>query len=44
MTYSGLTVVSYGGYLNGESFQQDGILTFNGYQYHYSEIYCRQLY
>ncbi len=33
MTYSGLTVVSYGGYLNGESFQQDGILTFNGYQY-----------
>ncbi|MGD9212219.1 MAG: BNR repeat-containing protein [Desulfobacteraceae bacterium] len=33
MTYSGLTVISYGGYLNGESFQQDGILTFNGYQY-----------
>lgn len=33
MTYSGLTVISYGGYLNGESFQQDGILTYNGYQY-----------
>lgn len=33
MTYSGLTVVSYGGYLNGESFQQDGIITYNGYQY-----------
>lgn len=33
MTYSGLGDVSYGGYLNGESFQQDGILTFNGYQY-----------
>ena len=33
MTYSGLTVVSYGGYLNGESFQQEGILTYNGYQY-----------
>ncbi len=32
-TYSGLTDVSYGGYLNGESFQQDGILTYNGYQY-----------
>ncbi len=30
---SGLTVVSYGGYLNGESFQQDGITSFNGYQY-----------
>jgi len=30
---SGLTVVSYGGYLNGESFQQDGIITHNGYQY-----------
>jgi hypothetical protein len=28
-----LSVVSYGGYLNGESFQQDGILTFEGYQY-----------
>ena len=33
LTVSGLTVVSYGGYLNGESFQQDGILTYNGYQY-----------
>jgi hypothetical protein len=30
---SGLTTVSYGGYLNGESFQQDGIVTYNGYQY-----------
>ena len=30
---SGLTIVSYGGYLNGESFQQDGILTQGGYQY-----------
>jgi hypothetical protein len=25
--------VSFGGYLNGEAFQQEGILTFNGYQY-----------
>ena len=33
MTYSGLTKVSYGGYLNGESFQQDGIIYYNGYQY-----------
>lgn len=33
MTYSGLTIVSYGGYLNGESFQQEGIITYNGYQY-----------
>ena len=30
---SGLTLVSYGGYLNGESFQQDAILTHAGYQY-----------
>lgn len=30
---SGLTIISYGGYLNGESFQQDAILSFNGYQY-----------
>ncbi|WP_437960227.1 BNR repeat-containing protein [Sorangium sp. So ce119] len=30
---SGLTVVSYGGYVNGESFQQDAIVSFNGYQY-----------
>jgi hypothetical protein len=28
-----LTIVSYGGYLNGESFQQDGIVTHRGYQY-----------
>ncbi|KYF56273.1 hypothetical protein BE08_09745, partial [Sorangium cellulosum] len=25
--------VSYGGYVNGESFQQDAIVSFNGYQY-----------
>ncbi|MGK4004562.1 BNR repeat-containing protein [Sorangium sp. So ce1036] len=30
---SGLTVVSYGGYVNGESFQQDAIVSFGGYQY-----------
>jgi len=30
---SGVTIVSYGGYLNGESFQEEGILSFNGYQY-----------
>ena len=28
-----MTIVSYGGYLNGESFQQDGIVSYNGYQY-----------
>jgi hypothetical protein len=33
LAYSSQTTVSYGGYLNGESFQQDGILTYNGYQY-----------
>ena len=33
MAFSTQTTVSYGGYLNGESFQQDGILTYNGYQY-----------
>jgi hypothetical protein len=33
LTSAGLTVVSYGGYLNGESFQEEGVLTFNGYQY-----------
>lgn len=33
LTSAGLTVVSYGGYLNGESFQQEGVLTFQGYQY-----------
>ena len=30
---SGLTVVSYGGYLNGESFQQDAIVSFGVFQY-----------
>ena len=30
---SGFTSVSYGGYLNGESFQEDGILSYKGYQY-----------
>ena len=29
----GLTLISYGGYLNGESFQQEAILTHKGYQY-----------
>jgi hypothetical protein len=33
LTTAGLTIVSYGGYLNGESFQQDGIVSYNGYQY-----------
>ena len=33
LTTAGLTVVSYGGYLNGESFQQDGIVSYGGYQY-----------
>jgi hypothetical protein len=33
LTGAGLTVVSYGGYLNGESFQQEGVLSYNGYQY-----------
>ena len=33
LTNAGLTVVSYGGYLNGESFQQDGIVSYQGYQY-----------
>jgi hypothetical protein len=33
LTGAGQTLVSYGGYLNGESFQQEGILSFNGYQY-----------
>ena len=33
LTSAGLTVVSYGGYLNGESFQQDGIVSYQGYQY-----------
>lgn len=30
---SSATAISYGGYVNGESFQQDAILTYNGYQY-----------
>lgn len=33
LTNAGLTIVSYGGYLNGESFQQDGIVSYQGYQY-----------
>lgn len=33
VTNQGLQVISYGGYLNGESFQQDGIVTFGGVQY-----------
>jgi hypothetical protein len=33
LTDAGLTIVSYGGYLNGESFQQDGIVSYGGYQY-----------
>jgi BNR repeat-containing family member len=33
LSSSGLTVVSYGGYLNGESFQQDGIVTYKRQQY-----------
>jgi BNR repeat-containing family member len=33
LSNSGVTIVSFGGYLNGESFQQDGIVSFNGYQY-----------
>lgn len=30
---SGLNVVSYGGYVNGEAFQQEGIISFGEYQY-----------
>ena len=33
LTTSGRTALTYTGYMNGESFQQDGILTYNGYQY-----------
>lgn len=33
LTDAGVAIVSYGGYLNGESFQQDGIVSFQGYQY-----------
>lgn len=33
LTKAGVTIVSYGGYLNGESFQQDGIVSYAGHQY-----------
>lgn len=33
MALSGLTTVSYEGLLNGESFQQEGIISYKGYQY-----------
>jgi hypothetical protein len=33
LTTSGRTALTYTGYMNGESFQQDGIVTFNGWQY-----------
>ena len=33
ITADGYAASMYGGYLNGESFQEEGILTFNGYQY-----------
>lgn len=33
LTSNGYSVVSYTGYLNGESFQQDAITTYNGWQY-----------
>jgi hypothetical protein len=33
VTSNGLTDASFTGYLNGESFQQDGIVTFNNWQY-----------
>ncbi|MCO8276575.1 BNR repeat-containing protein [Actinoplanes sp. TRM 88003] len=33
LTTSGRTALTYTGYMNGESFQQDGITTFNGRQY-----------
>jgi hypothetical protein len=33
LSHQGLTLVSYGGYLNGESFQQEGIVTYRGYEY-----------
>lgn len=29
----GMSVVSFSGYMNGESFQQEGITTYNGWQY-----------
>lgn len=33
LTTAGRTAVSYSGLMNGESFQQDGIVTVNGWQY-----------
>src|SRR3712207_2507006 len=33
LTTDGRTAVSYSGLMNGESFQQDGITTFGGWQY-----------
>ncbi|WP_199044481.1 BNR-4 repeat-containing protein [Glycomyces salinus] len=33
LTTNGRTALTYTGYMNGESFQQDGITTFNGWQY-----------
>ncbi len=33
LTDDGLNIVSYGGYLNGESFQQDGVVSYGTYQY-----------
>jgi hypothetical protein len=33
LTTTGRTALTYTGYMNGESFQQNGITTFNGYQY-----------
>ncbi|GGL20564.1 BNR repeat-containing protein [Mangrovihabitans endophyticus] len=33
LTTEGRTALTYTGYMNGESFQQDGIVTYNGWQY-----------
>jgi hypothetical protein len=33
LTTNGRTALTYTGYMNGESFQQDGIVTFSGWQY-----------
>lgn len=33
LTSTAYTGVTYTGYMNGESFQQDGIITYNGWQY-----------
>ncbi|GGN85745.1 hypothetical protein GCM10010112_66520 [Actinoplanes lobatus] len=33
LTTSGRTALTYTGYMNGESFQQDGIVTYQGWQY-----------